>query len=173
MFQTKKTSPLPNIVLSSVDLRSDAQTKQKITAYTQGTDLTSTYTVQNPSHVQIISLKSSLSSWSMELPRTLTLRHLYTLAFRLTKGRYTKFELRHKNAALPYSYATLEAVVTSTIDVFVAPLGSTATPSANAKLSDMCLVKVYTSQDYTTPVCSYWESKSTTKTLATVVFRYY
>ncbi|KAF9695209.1 hypothetical protein EKO04_006853 [Ascochyta lentis] len=167
-FHTKKTSPLTNIVLSSLDLRSDAQTKQKIFAYVQGTDI---YATPSTVMVQTVSIKSPLKSWSVVLPRTLTLRQLYALSFRLTKGRYAKFELRQKNAALPYSDQTLKTGVASAIDVFFTPLDSTA--SSSAKPNDMCLIKVYRSLDYSTPKCSYWESKNTTKTLASVVFRYY
>ena len=169
-FHTKKTSPLTNIELSSLDLRFDAQPKQKIDAYVEGKDICD---AQPATKMQTVTIKSPLNSWTMELPYSLTLKDLYALAFRLTKGRYAEFELRHKNAALPHSsLQVLGMSVTPAIDVFITPLEST-TSSSNARPGEMCLIKVYTSRNYLAPVCSYWESKSATKTLASVVFRYY
>jgi hypothetical protein len=37
----------------------------------------------------------------------------------------------------------------------------------------LCLVKVYNHRDYSTPACSYWESKRGAKTLSSLLFRYY
>lgn len=109
----------------------------------------------------------------MDLPQTLTLKDLHALAFRLTKGRYTKFELRHKNAILPCSsQQTLVSSISSAFDVYISPLESTMS-STNTSPGALCLVKVYIQRDYSSPVCSYWESKDATKTLASAVFRYY
>ncbi|KAF1351667.1 hypothetical protein EJ07DRAFT_168877 [Lizonia empirigonia] len=165
-FHNKKTSPLTNIALSSLDLRHDAQIKQKIDAYVQGTDV---YAKHPATTVQTVSIKSPLESWSLELPSTLTLQDLYMLAFRLTKGRYMKFELRYKNARLPCSLEGLQPKISSLFHVFITPLETTPSP---VNSSEMCLIKVYSS-DEETPIFSYWESKTTTKTLASVVFRYY
>lgn len=164
-FHNKKTSPLTNTALSSLDLRYDAQTKQKIDAYVQGNDI---YAKHPATTLQTVSIKSPLESWSLELPSTLTLQDLYTLAFRLIKGRYMKFELRYKNAKLPCTLEGLQTKISSLSDVFITPLETTPS-SVNS--SEMCLIKVYAS-DLKVPDYSYWESTTTTKTLASVAFRY-
>ncbi|KAJ8116748.1 hypothetical protein OPT61_g1881 [Boeremia exigua] len=149
-FHTKNTSPLTNIKLASLDLRFDAQTKQRIDAYVQGQDI---YDINPATTVQAVSIKSPLDSHTMLLPRALKLKSL--------------------NAALPYSSTlSLETSILPAIDVFITPLEST-TSSSNVRTSDMCLIKVYSARNYSTPVCSYWEPKGATKTLASVVFRYY
>lgn len=82
--------------------------------------------------------------------------------------------MRCGNSALPWSSdATLEKHTNPVMEIFVTPLVSSAL-SANSTPDAMCLIKVYEAWwDDPTPVCSYWESKNATKTLSSVLFRYY
>ncbi|KAH6622099.1 hypothetical protein C7974DRAFT_216154 [Boeremia exigua] len=168
-LHTKRTSPLTNIELSSTDLRSDARSRQEVDAYLKGKDI---FVAKPAANMQTVSIKSPLGSYTMELPHSLTLIDLYALAFRLTKGRYPRFELHHRNASLPFAPRSLETSVAPATDVFVAPLETTTLPSFDTP-GDMYLVKVYSWNNRSTPVCSYWEPRSATKTLESVVFRYY
>lgn len=140
-LHTKRTSPLTNMQLARLDLRSDAQAKQKLDAYLQGTDV---HTAQSNAQTILISIKSPLGSWTKDLPNTLTLRDLYALAFRLMKSRYVKFEMRHKNAVLPWSSAhSVGNDVTPGIDIFITPVEKVGESPTNAVTGAMCLVKVY------------------------------
>ncbi|KAF2996796.1 hypothetical protein E8E13_000636 [Curvularia kusanoi] len=150
-FFSRQTSPLTNLPLVSLDPRADAQTKQKIDAFIKGADL---YTAQNFKEMQVVTMKYPLGSCTLRLPFTLTLARLHKLAFRLTKGRYTNFELRHKNA-VTFSITPLDSI----------------SPS-DAKPGEMCLIKVYAAWDDNSPICSYWEPRSVTKTLDSVIFRF-
>ncbi|KAF3049337.1 hypothetical protein E8E11_000526 [Didymella keratinophila] len=171
LLHTKRTSPLTNMQLAHLDLRSDIQAKQKLGAYLQGTDV---YTPQSNAQTVLISIKSPLGSWTKDLPNMLTLRDLYALAFRSTKGHHVKFEMCHKNAVLPWSSAhSIGNDVTPGIDVFITPVEEVGALPTNAMTGAMCLVKVYSHWGYSIPVCSYWEPKTATKTLSSVVFRYY
>ena len=96
---------------------------------------------------------------------------VYQIAFRVSKGRYQKFGLHHRNALLLPSLELAEPYLSSNHDVFITPLNSAAAPSSS-ETEDLCLVKVY-SESNENPVISYWEPKATTKTLGSVVFRYY
>ncbi|KAG9198205.1 hypothetical protein G6514_010362 [Epicoccum nigrum] len=172
---SRRTSPLTNLELSSSGLRSDALTKEKINAYVSGRDI---YTVQTTADTQTVSMKTPLRSYTMVLPRTFVLKDLYELAFRKTMGRYPKFELRHKNAVLSTpSTQTLQMTIAPAGEVFIKPLdssSSSSSSSSSARTGAMCLIKMYDmSENYSKPVCSYWEPKDGIKTLASVVFRYY
>lgn len=116
-------------------------------------------------------LKSPLEHWTIDLPRDLTVQELHELAFRRTKGRYPKFELRHDNTLLPSSQAPISHYIHCGPDVFITPLEAATATTVNSITEDLCLVKIYTS--YEQPDYAYWELKNTTKTLASVVFSYY
>ena len=120
-----------------------------------------------------MSMKTPLGSFTILLPRTLVLKDLHDLAFRKTRGRYPKFELRHKNAVLSTSSTqTVQKYIPPAGEVFITPLDSSSS-SSSARSGAMSLIKVYHQNDYSAPVCSYWEPKDGIKTLASVVFRYY
>ncbi|KAJ4318769.1 hypothetical protein N0V94_004283 [Neodidymelliopsis sp. IMI 364377] len=103
----------------------------------------------------------------------MTFQDLYELTFRLTKGRHREFELRYQNAILPFSNETINTEIVPGVTVLVVPFDTSSAQSAKTMINDMCLVKVYDSDESIEPVCSYWESSKTTKTLASAIFRYY
>ena len=114
-------------------------------------------------------IKSPLRSWSVVLPPSFTLHSLYEFVFRLTKGRYPKFELLHKDHRLPFSNTSISELISRSCAVFVAPLEADILVTTSQVTEDMCLVKIYKFS----PVKAshaYWVSKNTTKTLAPVVF---
>jgi hypothetical protein len=148
-FQTNEKSPLTNLVLDSLDLVPDLKKKQEIVDYTKGEDIISRYrNLRGPSGFLSVSVKSPLNIWSLSLPRNLKLSELWELSFRLSKGRYMRFELRHRNARLPQTEATIGSTINNDHAVFISPLKS-GSRNTGANVSDqMCLVKVYDSENY-------------------------
>jgi uncharacterized protein YegL len=119
--------------------------------------------------------RSPLQTHSLDLPRSLKLRDLWEIAFRLTKGRYPDYELQHQNTRVSASEdTTVGRMINVNHEVFVMPIEATATTASNADQSteELCLVKVY-GDAYDETVVSYWEPRTTTKSLASAVFRYY
>jgi hypothetical protein len=110
----------------------------------------------------------------MDLPRQAKLVDLWEIAFRLTKGRYVEYELQHRNARVPASQdITVGDVIHADHEIFITPLGTTATSTSgpNQATEELCLVKAYGPSSYKEPVVCYWEPKRTTKSLASIVFR--
>lgn len=172
-FQTNETSPLTNLVLSSLDLRPDVQRKEAIAAFLSGSDITSRYnSLHGDRHLMRVSIKSSLNTWSLLLPRNLTTKELWELSFRLTKGRMPGFELQHRNARLSPSQDTISATINTDHPVFITPSDTEATAHGKIILGDMCLVKVY-DKSYDQAIASFWEPKNTTRSIGAAIFRYY
>ena len=108
----------------------------------------------------------------MGVPRNLTALDLWELAFRLTKGRYTSYELQHRNARVRPTQEPITDFINTTYEVFITPLE----PKVSDKSSDveeLCLVKVYHHTDYQNSVVSYWVPKQTTNSVASTVFCFY
>ena len=172
-FQTNETSPLTNLVLPSLDLRPNVQKKEEIVAFLNSSDITSRYmSLRGSSNAIRVSLKSPLETWSMLLPRSLKLKELWEIAFRMTKGRYMSYELQHRNGRVPPSQESIFTVINTDHAVFIMPLETTTSSNTNTGTEELCLVKVY-GDSYAQPDLSYWEPKHTTKSLASAVFRYY
>lgn len=117
-------------------------------------------------------LKSDLQQWSVALPRSISVKDVYELAFRSTKGRYTRFVLNHRNKLLPPSDELFFPQVRENGDVFITPFDET-TRMADGATKELCLVKVYDGYQSPDNVISYWESRETTRSLGSTVFRYY
>ncbi|KAF2114818.1 hypothetical protein BDV96DRAFT_575954 [Lophiotrema nucula] len=174
-LQTHESSPCTNLVLASSDVTPNLHIKEQIRVWIQGFDITSKYT--SSSTISVV-MKSPIDSSLLSVPLGLTTGDLYQLAWRKTKGRYAKFELHHRNNTLLPSGQQVKDVITVNHDVFIVPSDSLSTQTSGAQLEDLCLVKVYDETQtyqghYHHNLISYWEPKSTTKTLASVVFRYY
>jgi hypothetical protein len=147
------------------------QIQQSINTFFDGTNILAEYsTLQQDSPT--ITIKSPLKLWTKKLPGLFNMRSLYELVFRLTKGRYLKFELRHKSALIPFSLATVAEIIDRSHPIFITPLDVGTVSTASTETEDLCLVKIYKSSDQT-PCHAYWEPKNTTRTLASVVLSYY
>jgi hypothetical protein len=58
-------------------------------------------------------------------------------------------------------------------DIFITPLDSAAVSSSN-EVEEMCLVKIYCDTNSSAiPITSYWEPRTTTKSLASALYRFY
>jgi hypothetical protein len=170
-FRSRRTSPLTNLALADLDLRPNVQIQQSIHTFFNGTSILAEYSTLKQES-SIIKIKSPLGLWVKELPGSVTMRTLYELAFRLTRGRYTKFKLRHKSSVLRFSLATVSEIIDRRHSVYVTPQEAETASATSTETEDLCLVKIYKSSDQT-PCHAYWEPKNTTRTLASVVFSYY
>lgn len=169
-FHRNSTSPLTNVVLTDLDLQPDFPIKERIVRFVEAHDIIA----RSPtgSRTQTVTLKSPFQSWTLHLPKQMTLHNLYEVAFRASKGRTSKFELYHRNAKLPASQNTISDTVTSVHDVIIRNPSLDVNETTDGDAEDLCLVKVYCSSHNETQ-CSYWERKNTIKTFASVLFRYY
>ena len=170
-FQRHDTSPFTNLKLTSLELRPSPLNKQNVLAWCNSSDIISQY--PRSSSPLVVAFKSPLDKKNISLPLSITTNDLYQVAFRISRGRYPKFELHQRNALLLPNNERASLYLSKNHDVFITPLDSTAASSSNG-VEELCLVKVYCGTDSsTTPVTSYWESRTTTKSLASALFRYY
>ncbi|KAH6866487.1 hypothetical protein BKA58DRAFT_403368 [Alternaria rosae] len=173
---TDERSPLTNLVLSSNDLRPEVQIQEYITACLNCSDIVGRH-VQSPrtrasSRTTRVTFRSPLETHSMDAPYNLKAIELWEIAFRLTKGRYPSYELRHRNAQVPATSEPIGTIINAAQEVFITPLErKPSTDSTNVE--ELCLVKVYRGSRFDDPVVSYWIPKQTTKSVASTAFRYY
>ncbi|KAF2824079.1 hypothetical protein CC86DRAFT_421855 [Ophiobolus disseminans] len=172
-FQTNEKSPLTNLVLSSLDLRPNVAKKEEVAMFLNGSDIISKYkSLRGNTHLMRVVLKSPINTWSLMLPRNLTLYELQEMAFRLTKWRHSDFELQHRNVRLPSTTAALGSLLNQDHTVFVTPLGGKATSIGSHGAEELCLVKVF-DKTFDQIVVSFWEPKNSTRSVGSTVFRYY
>ncbi|KAH5067630.1 peptidylprolyl isomerase [Parastagonospora nodorum] len=172
-FQSNETSSLTNLVLPNLDSRPNLQMKEAIVKFISGKDITSKYkALRRDTHLMRVTMKSSLDTWSLLLPRQLMFLKLWELAFRLTKGRYSSFELQHHSTHLATSRAAISTAVNPERTVFITPVDSETPNAVSSDMQEICLVKIYDST-FSQPVVSYWEPRSTTRSLGSSVFKYY
>lgn len=164
---------MANLVLESLDIRPDVQKKAEISAFIKGSDITSRYRdLRCVTAVLQVTLRSPLNTCSLSLPRNLKLSELWELAFRLSKGLHAHFELQHCNARLAHSEDTMKLIINTDHPIFITPFDPVSSSGHISLHEDLCLVKVYDSS-FERLVMSYWESKKTTHSLSSAVFRYY
>jgi hypothetical protein len=89
----------------------------------------------------------------------------------MSKGRYSSFVLNHRNTLLIPSAEAAMPHISPVDTIVVTPIDAGVRWTAHGANENMCLVKIYLGYD--NAVLSYWEPKATTKTLASVIFRYY
>ena len=176
-LRTNERSPFTNLILPSNDLRPNVELQERIVAYLNGSDIVSKYALHGarasaPSQTLRVTLRSPLETRSMDVPRDLKATELWEIAFRVIKGRYASYELRHQNAQVPATEEPVAAVIDTAHEVFVTP----TTPMASTREGDveeLCLVKIYRGDRHESPVVSYWVPKLSTQSLPSTVFRYY
>ncbi|KAF2789615.1 hypothetical protein K505DRAFT_341133 [Melanomma pulvis-pyrius CBS 109.77] len=173
-FKGHETSPCTNVKLSSFELRPNISIKQNIHGWINGRDIIMSKYQSTPESLLSVAFKSPVDKKTVSLPASITMEDLYQIAFRISKGQYRKFELHHRNMLLLPSPEPASASLSSIHDVFITPLGSATATSSSNETEDLCLVKIYCNSDWSVlPTVSYWEPKTTTKSLASVLFRYY
>ena len=108
----------------------------------------------------------------MHVPYNLKAIDLWEIAFRLTKGRYTSYELQHRNARVQATQEPITDIINTAYEVFITPLEPTVS-NDSSDVEELCLVKVYGYPNYQDSVVSFWLPKHTTNSVASTVFRYY
>ncbi|KAJ4303176.1 hypothetical protein N0V90_002069 [Kalmusia sp. IMI 367209] len=86
--------------------------------------------------------------------------------------RYNSISLQHQNIILIPSEEVASTYITDMTPIVVTPVEAGSSMSSSSGQEELCLVKVYTS-DHQNAKFSYWEPKRTSKTLASIIFRYY
>ncbi|OCL07298.1 hypothetical protein AOQ84DRAFT_342003 [Glonium stellatum] len=192
-FQIRQSSPLTGLVLENTDLRHNGRIANAIKTWVEANDIldaAQSALYPNPSssmHPVLaqgykVDFLGPLGSFNRLVVPSLTLEDLYLVAFRGMKGRHIKFELHSKNTFLePSGDMTIAStnIRNGSVLHITVQGGPTTTDSAstgitadsNAEFEDLCLVKIY--HGYNNVVTSYWVPATTTKTLTSVVFRYW
>jgi hypothetical protein len=171
-FKAHETSPFTNLKLPSLELRPSALIKQNILAWCNSSDIISQYPKSSSSPLVVV-FKSPLEKKTKSLPQSITMNDLYQVAFRITQGRYPNFELHQRNALLYPNDERASLYLSNNHDIFITPLDSAAVSSSN-EVEEMCLVKIYCDTNSSAiPITSYWEPRTTTKSLASALFRFY
>ncbi|KAF1833256.1 hypothetical protein BDW02DRAFT_599244 [Decorospora gaudefroyi] len=156
-LQTNKRSPLTGLAIST-DLRPNIQIQEKIVSFLNSSDITSKYANANSDSIDTsntlrVTFRSPLETRSMDLPRDTKTIELWEIAFRLRKAQ------------------PIGGIINPAFEVFITSLDLAST-NEDKNIEELCLVKVY--EDLADdPIVSYWLPKNTTKTLTSVVFRYY
>ncbi|KAI4677039.1 hypothetical protein J4E81_010999 [Alternaria sp. BMP 2799] len=176
-LRTNERSPCTNLILPSNDLRPNVQKKEQIDAYLNGKDIFEKYAqsinrTRASSRTTRIAFRSPIETRSMDVPHNLKAVDLWELAFRLTKGRYTSYELQHRNARVQATQEPITDMINTAHEVFITPLEPTVS-NKSSDIQELCLVKVYHHSDYKNSVVSYWLPKQTTNSIASTVFKYY
>jgi hypothetical protein len=169
-FQTHETSPCTNLVLSSLDRTPNYGLKQQIANWINAKDVISRHASTGNRFNALF--QSPLSTSNAALPSSITMKDLYEIVFRTTKGLYKSFVLHHRNTLLISSAERAEAYIESSSPIVIIPLDS-GTALSTGSHEGLCLIKVYRGGDKEKVALSYWEPKTCTKTMVSVLFRYY
>ena len=195
-FQVRQSSPLTGLALENTDLRYNGRIANAVKTWVEATDildsaksaaypdtsLLENTQASNDAEVYKVEFLGPLGSFSRLIVPSLTLEDLYLVAFRGMKGRHVKFELHSKNTFLEPS-EDLSVASTNVRNESVVHITVQDSPSAtnsaiagagadsNGEFEELSLVKIY--HGYSNMVTSYWAPITTTKTLASVIFRYW
>ncbi|KAF4633485.1 hypothetical protein G7Y89_g4628 [Cudoniella acicularis] len=188
-FQIRQSSPLTGLSLENAEVVFNGQLANDINKWIQAdhliataprynsTETTTSRQLRSSGREQTLNIRffSRLGSFTREVPKSLTVTTLYRIAFQGIKGRHTVFELNSENvflapSAQPISSTNLHD--NSIVHINARELDSlTASADQGTSSPEVCLVKVY--ENFAHVLFSYWTPKNTTKTLASVVFRYW
>lgn len=167
-------------------MRRNAALADRVKKWVDGEDLLQTSSTLNANRRSwrdpylSIQFFSRLGSFTRRVPSSASTATLYRLAFRGMKGRHSQFDL-HSNgmvlgsstsSGLPSSLKT-GSIIHINIHENMLPTPPTSQGIApQAEFEDICLVKVYSySRDEV--LFSYWTSKNTTASLASLYFRHW
>ena len=171
-LQSHETSPCTNFILESMELTPNHRVKQSVDLWREGKDIhLGNY---GPSDDLIrVHFLSPLDTFVNRVLSNITLQDLYHQALRATKGRYRTFLLQHHNTILLPSSELARDYLPQRSTITVTPFEQgNVNDLSNSGHEDLYLIKVY-NKSYKKMEFSYWESKANSKTLASIVFRYY
>jgi uncharacterized protein YegL len=172
-FQIRKTSPTTNLELTDTSLRRNGPLINSIQEWVDGKAIIEQYTpprkrlrrsTANREPTVSVRFVSPTESFTRKISQTLPVTDLFRLAYQGMKGRHARFAMACNGEALGIDARTgtwpENALIAITIHT--SPAGSS---------TEQCLIKVYDTNS--TELFNYWITKSTTNTLASVLFRFW
>ncbi|KAK4500447.1 hypothetical protein PRZ48_008636 [Zasmidium cellare] len=179
-FAVRLSSPMHGLELNDRSLEANEDVSQAVAHWIEGRELVvdsrSTFAANGFPPVTL-TFSSRIGQFQRKVSSSLTMQQLYQLVFRGLKARHLVFELAKGSTTLRPSHATVasrglrdgdEIVVRLADDDALAVSGSGASTSSTS--NDHVLVKVY---DYSRILCSYWVPRSTTKTMNSILWRFW
>lgn len=182
-FQFRKSSPSTGLDIDSVDVKLNAPLAEKVKKWVNGEGLLESpgwiyYSRFRETKISIIFF-SRLGSFSRQISKGTSVFTLYRLAFQGMKGRYPEFDLKFngrtissaRGSALPSGLATGSTIHINVHETLLAPAPSER--AAGAEFEEISLIKVYEMHDRDNVLFSYWVSKNTANTIASINFRHW
>ena len=182
-FTIRKSSPLTGLPMAHTDLRPHTDLAQEVNRWTQSDDLiavsssglatasdTSGSKRRRTDAVDVIDVNftSSSATFKRSLPKTLTTKDLYKVAFRGMRARHTNFLLLNGATRIaPSPVATLASRgITAEIQIQIFPEGQMTSTNPDA-----CLVKIFQQPDRM--LCAFWTTRWTANSLRLVLIKYW
>ncbi|KAI0014255.1 hypothetical protein F4779DRAFT_612549 [Xylariaceae sp. FL0662B] len=177
-FTIRESSPTDGSEIHNRSLHVNKNVRRDVARWIGGDGLCWEGPYQHPKYITVI-FDSDAVSFHRLIRSSISLNDLYKVAFRGLKGRYTAFQLWTERTHIlePSSLASLSSYgfrngdhVTINLRDGTPRSGITLNPSMD-DFNDKCLVKVY-GGDYRM-LFSYWVKKDTTKSFASVIWKYW
>lgn len=172
---TSPISPMTGLELTSTDIVAHEATSNVVASWINGHDILAR---QSPGSSTVkLTFESVNGSFDREVPTSMTINDLYRVVFRGLKARAMVFQLAIGDKPVPPSDTSIELTglqCQKRVLVRIADdtnMRAYSGASSNTVSGEMCLVKVYS--DTETLVCSYWVRRDTTKTLESILWKYW
>jgi hypothetical protein len=172
-FQVRKTSPTTNLELTNLSLRRNGPLINRIQEWVEGKAIILQYAppkkrmrraTSNRDPDVTVRFVSPLDSFTRKISPNLSVSDLYKLAFQGMKGRNAKFSLSIGGEAIGVDARASAWVDNSVIQI-------TIHTGHVGDSTEQCLIKVYETNER--ELFNYWTTKSTTNTLASILFRFW
>jgi hypothetical protein len=181
-FSIRKSSPLTGLPMPHTDLRPHTDLAQEVSRWTQSDDLIAASSTELSTGSETsrpkrrrtgaidmidITFTSSSATFKRSLPKTLTTKDLYKVAFRGMRARHTKFLLLNGRVRVrPQTVTTIATIGTASLEILVFPEGQIACTDPDA-----CLIKVF--DEIHEMSFGFWSSRWSADSLRLVVIRYW
>lgn len=178
MRRTSPTSPLTGLPITDITLRHQAVLATRIKSWCGAEDVIQslpstpkrTRLAKRDSHPRIDFIAPTVR-FSRDIPGSATLLDLYKIAFRGMRGCYTSFSLYLGNVHLPCTTECMRIPgVTGHSTITIRPSHVTDT-SASSRQQEMCLIRVFSRANTSTPHFEYWIPLHSELTMASILFR--
>lgn len=181
-FSIRKSSPLTGLPMAHTDLRPHTDLAQEVSRWTQSDDLIAASSSGLSAGAQgsaskrrrtaavnmiDVTFTSPSAKFSRSLPKTLTTKDLYKVAFRGMRARHSNFLLLNDGVRVRLSRTNIATTgITSDLQVLIFPEGQI--PCAEP---DACLVKVFDSPSEIK--FGFWIARSSASSIQLVVIKYW
>ncbi|KAK8102467.1 hypothetical protein PG984_015613 [Apiospora sp. TS-2023a] len=176
-FKIRKSSPMTGLVLENASLRANQEVCDAANIWMDGDDLESQRRLRSREFE--VTFDSRVGAFCRKIQSTNTIEHLYKLAFRGLKARFSAFQLSTDRwgplaPSSTVTAASREIRDGSRITIRLADdaPSNLAGPSSATTDSERVLVKVYDC-DPQAPLFSYWANNDTNQSMSSVVWKYW